>query len=501
MPDRNITICGVTIRRTYAIWPFCALVSIISGIIASPDSPFTHSLLGHIDSAWFLDAGRWLMQGYTPYVDFADSKGPLLWLFYGIGYLLDNDGWSGMFWMYVLYYIPVYRYAWSLAVEVTGSGILAAIVVLFMPYAYLCPAHVENRCEDLLQLPLIYMLFMVVRALKGKEISRKEFFIAGIALGCMLFVKWSFPAMLLPLPFIALAYDSRRRAMYENYQTVFLRNLGIGLAGTFAVIIIVSVWMALSGAFSAMIQEYFVNTAHTISGEETDYLRLMIHALKEMAKNKFIFLVCLATPIFGCLRFGAKGLWIALAQYWILVLASLHYIMYYAYAVNSFGVFVPLSAAVLVNRYLPHVKVRLWWSVCMAIITIILLFHSVKIHNGYGKSKESERFAALTERIGRIDRPRILYFTNSDFSLGITINSQPPCRYWAYQCGATVPMYEDQLNAMVSRSADVVITDKYDFTPEKYGYYTAPGDTFPGPYPKIITMRVHWSPALKNLSP
>ena len=27
------------------------------------------------------------MNGLTPYVDFTDSKGPLLWLIYGIGYL------------------------------------------------------------------------------------------------------------------------------------------------------------------------------------------------------------------------------------------------------------------------------------------------------------------------------------------------------------------------------------------------------------------------------
>lgn len=83
-------------------WLVCLLTALISSMVASPDSPFTHSELCHIDSAWFLDGGRWLMQGLVPYVDFTDSKGPLLWLWYGLGYLMDSTGWSGMYWLFTL---------------------------------------------------------------------------------------------------------------------------------------------------------------------------------------------------------------------------------------------------------------------------------------------------------------------------------------------------------------------------------------------------------------
>ena len=44
-------------------------------------------MYGHNDSAWFFMCGKAVMNGLTPYVDFTDSKGPLLWLIYGIGYL------------------------------------------------------------------------------------------------------------------------------------------------------------------------------------------------------------------------------------------------------------------------------------------------------------------------------------------------------------------------------------------------------------------------------
>ena len=52
--------------------------------LVSPDS-YTHDLFDHMDSAWFFMCGKAWMNGMIPYVDFADSKGPLLWLIYGIG--------------------------------------------------------------------------------------------------------------------------------------------------------------------------------------------------------------------------------------------------------------------------------------------------------------------------------------------------------------------------------------------------------------------------------
>ncbi|MBQ8521824.1 MAG: hypothetical protein IJ456_10765, partial [Bacteroides sp.] len=52
--------------------------------VISPDS-YTHYPFGRVDSAWFFMCGKAWMNGLLPYVDFADSKGPLLWLIYGVG--------------------------------------------------------------------------------------------------------------------------------------------------------------------------------------------------------------------------------------------------------------------------------------------------------------------------------------------------------------------------------------------------------------------------------
>jgi len=71
------------------LWSFLVL------LFLSPDSPLFHTC-HHIDSAWFFIEGKALMNGLRPYVDFSDCKGPLLWLVYGIGYLISPRNFLGM---------------------------------------------------------------------------------------------------------------------------------------------------------------------------------------------------------------------------------------------------------------------------------------------------------------------------------------------------------------------------------------------------------------------
>lgn len=78
----------------FFIISFCVL------FFLSPDS-YTHDLYDRIDTGWFFTCGKAWMNGMIPYVDFADSKGPLLWLIFGIGYLLSPNNYLGMFWISV----------------------------------------------------------------------------------------------------------------------------------------------------------------------------------------------------------------------------------------------------------------------------------------------------------------------------------------------------------------------------------------------------------------
>lgn len=72
--------------------------------LLSVDSP-CYELWGRIDSSWYFTSGKAWMNGMVPYVDFTDSKGPLLWLIYGIGYLLSNYNYVGVWVLTCVAYI------------------------------------------------------------------------------------------------------------------------------------------------------------------------------------------------------------------------------------------------------------------------------------------------------------------------------------------------------------------------------------------------------------
>ena len=87
----------------FSLWLFFTALAAFVLFFISPDSYF-NDLHSRVDSAWFFMCGKAWMSGMLPYVDFADSKGPLLWLIYGIGYLLDHTSYVGVYWISCFWY-------------------------------------------------------------------------------------------------------------------------------------------------------------------------------------------------------------------------------------------------------------------------------------------------------------------------------------------------------------------------------------------------------------
>lgn len=480
-----------------AAWLTCLLTALVGAVLASPDSPFTHSELAHIDTAWFLDAGRWLMQGLLPYVDFADSKGPLLWLWYGVGYLLDPTGWSGVFWLYALYSVFVYRLVWASARIMLGSDRGAAFTVIAMPVAYLALLHTENRAEDLAQLPLAYLIYLVVKVYSGQPLRRADALWAGVALGAMLFVKWSFPLMMLPLALIAVLYDAKAIAQRKGRGQAWilaLNRTAWGLAGILAICAAVCIWMWCIGALRPMLQEYFIGTFQTIGNDHgfdiRGVLASMVHTLPH---RKWTILWLLCVPYVSVRLHGRKGWWLLMAFLYMVLFYFLHYMSYYERVADTFGLFAPVALLLLVRG---RCRLRPWMLVAEALCVCAFLYVMVRRHHeNYGHTPPLAEFRAMTCRIDSLHAPRILYFDLGDYSLGVKSGALPPCRYWARQCGATPAMVRDQIDAMRFGRADIVVTESGDTTPALYGYRSHPlRDLFPCPYPTQGPFRIWWHP-------
>lgn len=95
----------MTCRLFYKLtrqWMFFFLMSFVLLFFLSPDS-YVRQVFGRLDSAMFFTQGHAWLKGMVPYVDFTDSKGPLLLAIYALGAWLSPTTYHGVFWISVVY--------------------------------------------------------------------------------------------------------------------------------------------------------------------------------------------------------------------------------------------------------------------------------------------------------------------------------------------------------------------------------------------------------------
>ncbi len=134
--------------RALLHWVMLFFLSFLLLLLLSPDSYFADIYALRCDSAWFFTCGKAWMEGLTPYVDFADSKGPLLWLIYGLGYLFSPVSYHGVFWLSVVAYMITLHFVW-LTARLFLKPKEAAFVLVSIPFfLFFKTYHNEVRAED-----------------------------------------------------------------------------------------------------------------------------------------------------------------------------------------------------------------------------------------------------------------------------------------------------------------------------------------------------------------
>lgn len=148
-------------------WVAFVAFSFLVLLCLSPDSYIMEAYGVRYDSSWFFTAGKAWMEGMTPYVDFTDSKGPLLWLIYGLGYLLTPTSYHGVFWLSVLAYAAAFTFVWRTSRLFVGKR-EALLVLCTMPlFLFFITYHNEVRAEDFCMPAICGGIYFTCSALVG----------------------------------------------------------------------------------------------------------------------------------------------------------------------------------------------------------------------------------------------------------------------------------------------------------------------------------------------
>lgn len=440
--------------RPAANWLIMLVMATAIMMLLSRDS-YLYLLGPRCDSAWFFMCGKAWMNGMVPYVDFADSKGPLLWLIYGVGYLLSHYDYHGVFWVSVVVYSGTFYFLFKTARLFVAQRSQALLAVLLTSVAIFNPiTHDETRAEDFGMFFAALSLWQLCRILYVEHTERDEriaFFAFGISLAGTLLIKYNITAMCCIFPAIGLYHLLRERGNVW-------RPLLACAAGFAALALPFLICFLIQGNFSAFIQEYFINTLQTIENKDKSapIIRLKNDVMVLILNYRLTALVLLQIAFVAFFsRKGRKPMFIiALSFFTIICIVSRGYYYYY-YLCSLFVVcgFCDISQ-LIANRKVGRIS----------IVALVCAYYAVMVyreshHPWWGGNKVMElQINEVENLISRIENPRVLNLA-VERGYGIKSNILPATRYWSRQIGQTKEML--RMSQMDINNSDVVTTDNW----------------------------------------
>lgn len=414
----------------------------------SPDS-YLQDVFQRCDSAWFFMCGKAWMNGMVPYVDFADSKGPLLWLIYGCGYLLSHHSYVGVFWLSCLFYTATFVIAYRLA-RLFVDAKSSLIVVALLPWTLLFRMiHYEVRAEDFCYFFVMASLFCSFKFVRDRG-GEKPFwpaFCIGVCLMCCLLIKWNIAIMLSGTALVVLVYAVKNNDWH---------GIAGGMLGLLAMALPFFVYFLAQGNMQAFINEYFLATYSTVI-HQSPWQLLAGKCLHPNICDLFPLLVLLGVAL---LRWRYKlSRYIFLVPVPFIILSVTPSLDYY------YTIVTPLSIAFIIF-VVDWVMARIRLSNRNALLVACLLAgigllgnfkarHPLCFQDNYGRQAFYDMEAFMSQK----EHPLVMCY-NMDNSIGVVADALPACKYWALQNGATTAMHAERTAALKARKADFIIVCK-----------------------------------------
>lgn len=434
------------------VWLALGVFSFLVLLIVSPDS-WLHCTWDHHDSAWFFTCGKAWMSGMVPYDDFADSKGPLLWLIYGIGYLISPHDFHGVFWLSCIFYTATFYLCYKIALLFLDDGPRSLLASMGMAVFFFFPGiHYEVRAEDFALLFSAAALYHALRLSCRHDMDNHAFACAswwiGVCLASTALIKYNITAMLLaPAVVVVLQCIRCGQRWWQPLWRI--------VAGAAVVIVPFVAYMLAVGCFDDFVREYFINTLATLGNNKYRMLDAvgMIATHHGMATYLVLVLASVVTAFFT-LRRGRLLPLLMFAWYLLIIVRNAKWTYYYA-SLSLFAIFGVIALVSVISSKRTAVVATAFAAVAIpaALGGIMYLDPSVAWYNSH--SEQQADFNCCIEAMKQVNRPRVLYY-NMNGSYDVPVDGLPACRYWASQNGSTAEMDSIQVSAIANGDADFV---------------------------------------------
>ncbi len=174
---------------------YCFVISFLFLLIGTKSSPL-YPMNDWVDANAFFTMGKGMFNGLVPFKDLFEQKGPFLYVIYGIGYLISNTTFLGIFLIEVvsftilLYYFYKILKLYQMKDKIYFLAPILVTIIITMK-AFFSGGSAEEIALPLMMISLYHFLSLIKDKQYLKE-NKKIYFITGIIAGIVLWIKYTF---------------------------------------------------------------------------------------------------------------------------------------------------------------------------------------------------------------------------------------------------------------------------------------------------------------------
>ncbi|MCI6980909.1 MAG: glycosyltransferase family 39 protein [Akkermansia muciniphila] len=423
------------------------------------------SPIGYYDSMTFYMAGKSWAHGLLPYVGFEDVKGPLLFLWFYIGYVLSPDRTMGCYVLASLSFALVLGLSYKTA-RVLGLNRDQAFVAVLLLFVASCFSPIRSfgcRAEEVMFPLLSLLVYEVCRYFySSAQAYLRACAVCGAVFTALILIKYN-DAPVAVAAFVALSVVEWMRSKRLSRPAVGLLVFAVA---SVLVFLPFAIYMLCTGTFDDFIRVYFFFNVDTYRTDGSLFHTLwgnVWEAVCRTLQGREALLFWLpAAAVFSTpfLRPGQRfGTWTLLLI--ICVSYAVNVIGNYSYYICFMLPLLALPSCALASRL--QIRLNVLSAVILAGLSCLV---GIQL-NGTWSTKSPRRLTyklpsdvqAAEDRICSLgENPKILYIDFLEMGFGLRGGALPACPGWVHHNGCSEAYSAAQRECVRQRKADVVVT-------------------------------------------
>ena len=194
-----------------------------------------------------------MMNGLVPYKDLLEQKGPILYLIYGIGYLITSKSFLGVFIIECFFQSICLFYAYKIVKLFINEKYTFIILPIMFTTVTTCNSFAHGGSAEEFCFPFFMIsLYYFLNYLKNKEMNSKIIFINGIIAGIVFLIKYNLCGFWLSwMMFLFFDYIFQKK-FKDSFKYCFLFLVGMSIP-----FILFSIYFIMGNGFREFIYTYF----------------------------------------------------------------------------------------------------------------------------------------------------------------------------------------------------------------------------------------------------